>query len=338
MERRTLGRTGLKVTVLGLGGNGIERPTFSEAVEVINHALDKGINYMDTARIYTDSEDKIGSVLQKRREECHVSSKTRSRTRREALQDIKTSLKTLQTDRIDLLQLHNVRDEQVLRQVLSPDGAYQALVEAKKKGWIDHIGVTGHDRKLLTKAIKTEKFETIQVPFNFVETETADELIPTANELDVGIIIMKPLVGGATTYPREALRFILQHKVTTTIPGMATIGEVDENIDACSKLKPLTTDEMRMLKAEAEVLWKRHCHRCGYCLPCPQGIDIPQTFIQSDTIKHHRLYPYQQRARYKDFAPKASTCTKCGDCEKRCPYGLPVVDMMAEAQRLLEGP
>jgi predicted aldo/keto reductase-like oxidoreductase len=338
MERRTLGRTGLKVTVLGLGGNGIERPTTPEAVNVINHALDRGVNYLDTARIYTDSEEKIGNILKTRRDECYVSSKTRSRTRREALQDIKVSLKTLQTDHIDLLQLHNVRDEQVLKQVLSPDGAYQALLEAKKKGWIDHIGVTGHNRRLLTKAIKTEKFETVQVPFNFVETETAEELIPTAGKLDVGVIIMKPLVGGATTYPREALRFILQHKVTTTIPGMATIGEVDDNVEACTNLTPLTRDEMRLLKAEAEILGKRHCHRCGDCLPCPVGIDIPQTFIQSDTIKHHRLYPQQQRARYKDFAPKASECNRCGECEKRCPYGLPVVDMMAEAKRILEGP
>lgn len=337
MEKRTLGQTGLKVTILGLGGNGIERPTSPEAVNVINHVLDRGINYIDTARTYTDSEDKIGSVLRTRRDECHISSKTRSRTRREAIQDIKTSLKTLQTDRIDLMQLHNVRDEQVFKQVLTPDGAYQALIEAKKRGWIDHIGVTGHNRRLLTKVIKTGKFETVQVPFNHVEPETADELIPTANKLDVGVIIMKPLVGGATTYPREALRFILQHPVTTTIPGMATIGEVDENVEACSKLTPLTRGEMRVLKAEAEILGKRHCHRCGDCLPCPQGIDIPQTFIQSDTIKHHRLYPYQQRSRYKDFTPKASKCNQCGECEKNCPYGLPVVDMMAETKKLLEG-
>ncbi|MGB9847437.1 MAG: aldo/keto reductase, partial [Desulfotomaculales bacterium] len=207
MEMRQLGRTGLKVSLIGFGGIPIQRVNNEAAAVVLQAALAAGINFFDTARGYTDSEEKFGLVLGKGGLHPVIATKSMARTREEMAADIERSLKNLQVDYIDLYQLHNVRSREDLRQVLAPDGALAALREAQAAGKVRHVGITGHVVDVLAEAVQTGEFETVQFPFNAVEREGAARLLPLAEKLDMGVIVMKPLAGGALRPVRLALRF-----------------------------------------------------------------------------------------------------------------------------------
>ena len=202
LQKRRLGKTGLQVSVVGFGGIPIIALSRNEAEEVVRYAYDKGINYFDTARAYGDSEDKIGAALKEVRDEVIIATKTHQKTKEDAARaGLKQSLRNLQTDRIDLVQLHGIDSEKTLKKAMSSEGSLTALEEAKSKAKIDYIGISGHNPYVLEKAIKTEKFDTVLVPLNVLDRKAGDKLIPLAKELDVGIIIMKAMGGmwGTTT-------------------------------------------------------------------------------------------------------------------------------------------
>jgi hypothetical protein len=335
MKYRILGRTGLKVSVIGFGGIPIQRISEEMAGSIINTALDLGINFFDTARGYTDSEAKIGAALKKRRKEAIIATKSMARTRESMAADIQTSLETLGVDYIDLYQLHNVKDEAALEQVLSPNGALAALVEAKKDGVVKHIGITGHIKGVLIEALKTGQMETVQFPFNAVETSGAGELFELANNLEAGIIIMKPLAGGALKNAGAALRFILEYPVTTVIPGMDSLQQVKQNALVGEDQHPLSGDERKKLEEEAGSLGNAFCRRCEYCLPCPQGIDIPTVFLLDGYYTRYGLQDWA-RERYRGLPVKAGSCLECGQCEEKCPYGLSIRRMLADAAARLD--
>lgn len=332
LEKRRLGRTNLQVTALSFGGLPMQRCDVDEAAQVLNAALDAGINFIDTARAYTDSEEKIGRAIAGRRGEFYLATKSMARDRVGMARDIDTSLATMRTDHIDLYQVHNVKKQEDLDAVLAPGGALEALQAAQQAGKISHIGVTGHSVPLLIAAIKTGLFATVQVPFNFVEQDPAKELFPLAEKLDVGRIAMKPLGGGQLSHPVLALRFVLGRNITAAIPGMDRVAHVAENLQALRQYRPLTAEETAVLAAEAKELGNSFCRRCGYCMPCTAGIDIPQTFIfylQYTRYGMTKAIPQ----RYAGLPAPASACVECGLCEQRCPYNLPIRERMKQIAR-----
>lgn len=330
MKHRTLGKTGLRVSVIGFGGIPIQRVPAGEAGAIVNRALDLGINFFDTARGYTDSEAKLGAALKKRRTEAIIATKSMARTREGMASDIKKSLETLGVECIDLYQLHNVKDKAALEQVLSPEGALTALKEAKKDGLIKHIGITGHIKSFLLEALKTGELETVQFPFNAVELKGAQELLDLAGKKGAGVIVMKPLAGGALRNTSPALRFILEHPVSTVIPGMDMLKQVDENALAGSDPLPLSAEERKILEEEGGKLGVAFCRRCEYCQPCQQGIDIPSVFLFDGYYTRYDLKDWA-RDRYRALQAKADSCLGCGECEERCPYNLPIRRMLADA-------
>lgn len=330
MKYRTLGRTGLKVSVIGFGGIPIQRISIGEAGDIVNRALDLGINFFDTGRGYTDSEAKLGEVLSKRRKEAIIATKSMARSREGMASDIKKSLETLGVDYIDLYQLHNVKDKAALEQVLGPGGALEALKEAKKDGVVKHIGITGHIRSYLVEALKTGELETVQFPFNAVEVSGSEELLDLAGKTNIGVIVMKPLAGGALRNANLALRFILEYPVSIVIPGMDTMEQVNQNAEVGTQALPLSAEEKRVVQEEAEKLGDAFCRRCEYCRPCSQGIDIPMVFLLDGYYTRYDLKDWA-RERYGSMQTKADACIECGQCEERCPYNLPIRRRLADA-------
>lgn len=332
MEYRQLGKTGLKVSLMGFGGIPIQRVSSAAAEEIIAVALEKGINFIDTARAYTDSESKIGLALRNKRQQVVLATKSMARTKEKMQAEIETSLQHLQTDYIDLYQCHNVKTQEELEQVLAPGGAMEALEDAKKAGKIRHIGVTGHIIGTLQNIIKTQRFATLQVPYNFIERGPEELLFPTARKMGLGIIIMKPLAGGAYSRPDLALRFLLQQEVSTIIPGVDSIEQVSQNAELAQVRQPLTEVELEYLTLEAQKVGNRFCRRCEYCKPCPQGIDIPSCFIFEGYFERYNL-PGWAKERYQGLSVKADACEECGLCETRCPYNLPIREMLQKVHQ-----
>jgi hypothetical protein len=320
----------MQVSVVGFGGIPLQRIEAPAAEKVVRRAIELGINFFDTARAYTDSEEKLGAALKNKREQVIIATKSMARGKKGMAADIEKSLRTMDVDYIDLYQLHNVKDKRALEQVLAADGALAALSEAKEKGKIRHIGVTGHIKDILMRILRTGELKTVQFPFNPVESDGARELFELAGKLDVGVIAMKPMAGGALTNAKLALRFILEHPVTVAIPGMDSPGQVEENAAVGSELRGLSETEREGLSGLAAKLGARFCRRCEYCLPCQQGIDIPSVFLIDGYYVRYDLKDWAKE-RYRDMDVKADDCLECGECEERCPYNLPIREMLKDA-------
>lgn len=337
MDYRKLGRTGLLVSAVSMGGIPVQRVDESAAEDIIKCALETGINFFDTARAYTDSERKFGRVFGRNRQGGLIATKSMARTREAIAAEVDRSLADLQVEQIDLYQLHNVKDDAALEKVLAPDGALAALQEARRQGKIRFIGITGHIPKILVKAIGTGFFDTVQFPFNAIETAAAEELIPLAKKMNIGTIAMKPLAGGALTKAPAALRFILEQGLDTVIPGMDTAEQVMVNSEAGSPVRPLSAEERQELLREAASLGASFCRRCEYCQPCPQGIDIPMIFLLDGYWTRYNLKQWAVE-RYRPLPKNASHCVDCGECESRCPYELPIREKLIDSHRHLDVP
>ncbi|MEC9488870.1 MAG: aldo/keto reductase [Halanaerobium sp.] len=333
MKAKWLGKTGLKVQPLGFGGIPIQRINEEEAVTLIQEAIDRGINFIDTARGYTDSEKKIGLAIQGLREKIILASKSPALTYRDMKRDIEISLEQLGVETIELYQVHNLRSEDDFHALMASEGGYKALQEAREAGIIKHIGITGHDVDLLVETLKTGRFETVQAPFNAIEDQAKSELFSIARDREVGIIVMKPLAGGAIKSAGPALRYILEHDISVVIPGMENIQQLAENLQAAAA-PPLQDNERKALLAEADELGRTFCRRCGYCLPCPEGIDIPTIFILEGYHDRYQMADWA-RERYSNLAIQADRCEECGICEEKCPYQLPIREMLQTAHSKL---
>ena len=329
MEYRILGKTGLKVSRMGFGGIPIQRTTAAEAKKLIHYLMEQGINYIDTARGYTVSEEYLGEALEGIRDKFVVATKSMSRTKEAMAADIDISLKNLRTDYIDLYQVHNPTMAQ-LEQVLAPGGALEALLEAKEAGKIGHIGITAHALDVFERALELEWVETIMFPYNIVETQ-GEKLIAKCAQKNIGFIDMKPLAGGAIEDASLALRFICANEnVTVTIPGMAELHEIDQNIAACADTSPLTNEEKTAVNQVRSALGTNFCRRCNYCQPCAAGINISGVFLFEGYLSRYGLADWA-KGRYATLPVKASACIGCGACESRCPYGLPIRKMLKAA-------
>lgn len=333
MNYRELGSTGLKVSVVGFGGIPIQRIDDENAQKVIINAEEKGINFIDTARGYSVSEEYIGKSLEGRRDNWIIATKSMARDRESMMRDVNISLNNLKTDYIDLYQFHNIKTMEEYDKVLGEDGAYNVLVEYKNQGKIGHIGITSHSLDMLKIAIESGKFETIMYPYNIVENQ-AEDLFKRAKELNIGVIAMKPMAGGALTNGTLALKYILQNEnVTCAIPGMGTVEEVEENSNLGSNISLLTEEEKAEAKKIADELGTEFCRRCGYCAPCTKGIDIPSVFLFQGYKERYNLGQWAEE-RYAAMKHKPEECIECGICEERCPYDLPIRSMLKNAQKI----
>lgn len=329
-----LGKTGLKVSKIGLGGIPIQQLNQCDASKLIEKALEYGINFMDTARGYTVSESLIGNALTGGRKKVFLATKSMAREKDALKKDIEISLENFNTDYIDLYQFHNIPNLQELEKVMAPGGALETFVEYMQMGVIKHIGITSHNIEVIKKAIEYDIFETVQYPFNAIETQGLDTF-GKAYERNIGVIAMKPFAGGALSNKKAALKYILQNPhVTCAIPGMCSIEQLKENMGAMEEM-PLSEAEGEDLSKEAAELGERFCRRCGYCKPCPAGIDIPSVFVLESYYRRYNLADWATE-RYKSMPVKAGACEKCGLCETRCPYGLPIRDMLESAKKVFE--
>lgn len=328
-----LGNTDMKIKRVGFGGIPIQRITQEDTVKVIDELEAQGINFIDTARGYTVSEEFIGNALEGRRDKFFIATKSMSRDYESMKNDIEISLKNLKTDYIDLYQLHNVNEKE-FDTIFNKNMAYEALLEAKAAGKIKHIGITSHAIETIEKAVQTDKFATIQFPYNIVEDQ-ADKTFRIAHEKGIGTIVMKPLAGGALDDATLAIKYILSKDyVSVAIPGMDSIEQVRQNVNVLDDLE-LTDEENKKIEEIRSTLGKRFCRRCEYCMPCPVNINIPTNFLLEGYYTRYNLKDWAKE-RYASLAVKASDCVECGKCETKCPYQLPIREMLKEVSSKLK--
>lgn len=328
MEYRILGKTGLKISTLGFGGIPIQRIDADGTRVLMEHLVEEGINFIDTARGYTVSEGYLGYALEGIREKFVIATKSMARTRDAMAADIETSLQNLKTGYIDLYQCHNPSLAQ-LEQICGEGGALEALTEAKSSGKIRHIGLTAHSLEVFEKALELPWVETIMFPYNIVESQGTG-LIEKCAEKNVGFIVMKPLAGGAIDDATLALRYVCSNPhISVVIPGMAELKEIRQNAAAVADTTPLTEAEQEKIQLIRKELGNQFCRRCNYCAPCAVGIPIPNIFTFEGYLSRYGLASWAKE-RYASLPKNASDCIGCGICETRCPYHLPIRSMLKE--------
>lgn len=331
MEYVTLGKTGLSVSRMGLGGIPIQKSSAAQVRVLLEKLSSEGVNYIDTARGYTVSEVFLGEALEGMRDRFILATKSMARTKEAMAADIETSLKNFRTDYIDLYQVHNPSMEDLDR-VLAEDGALAALLDAKKAGKIGHLGLTAHSAAVFERALSLDWVETIMFPYNIVESQGA-ELIRKCTEKNIGFIDMKPLAGGAIEDASLALRYVSSNPdVSVIIPGMYSTEEVTQNLAAISNLSPLTEDELSRMDAVRRALGTNFCRRCNYCAPCTVGINISGVFLFAGYLQRYDLGEWGY-GRYSSLPVKADACIECGKCESRCPYHLPIREMLKKCAK-----
>ncbi|MCI5902261.1 MAG: aldo/keto reductase [Blautia sp.] len=330
MEYVTLGKTGLKVSRMGFGGIPIQKCSEKEVTVLMKALAERGVNYIDSARGYTVSESLIGQAIEGIRNRFVLATKSMSRTREAMAADIDISLKNFRTDHIDLYQVHNP-SEADLDKVVAPGGALEALLEAKEEGKIRHIGLTAHSVQVFERALEMDWVETIMFPYNIVESQGA-ELIRKAAEKNVGFIDMKPMAGGAIEDASLALRYICANPdVTIVIPGIYCVEELEQNLAAVEDTTPLCAEELEKIETIRQQLGENFCRRCNYCQPCTAGINISGVFLFAGYLQRYDLGEWGY-GRYQALPVKPDACVDCGECESRCPYHLPIREMLKKCE------
>ena len=328
MNTIKLAGTDLEISEIGFGGIPIIALSMNEAVSIVKYCFDYGITFFDTANMYLSSEEKIGTALEAVREKVVIATKTAQRDAKEVAAHIDLSLRQLKTDWIDLYQLHNVSNQETLKQVLGPHGAFEAARKACDAGKIRHIGISSHSIPTALEALKTGLFQTLQFPFNFIENDPANELFPQARRCDVGLIGMKPLGGGLLERADLCFGFLQQHPDIVPIPGIRAQKEADEIIGLYANPKLLTKADLKEMENIRSVLGEKFCHRCEYCMPCEQGVQIPSVLIFQAVAK--RLPREGVTAWLGKAMESVAECIECGECEQKCPYNLPIADLLKE--------
>ncbi|MBT3362498.1 MAG: aldo/keto reductase [Chloroflexi bacterium] len=328
MQKVTLKRTGLTVSRIGFGGLPIQRLDDQKAIAVIKRCLNLGVNLIDTANGYTTSEGNIGkAIADYPRDKIVIASKTRARDYKTAKEHIKLSLERLNTDYIDLYELHNVSDLPVLDQILAKDGALSALQEAQQAGIIKHVGISSHGHETALASAKLNCFETLMYPFNFIGHEPGHEVLAACRDNNIDFFAMKPLGGGRLDNSNLAFKYLLNIPDVVPFVGIEKPSEIEEIADIEQNMAPLTPAEQREIQQLRDEIGDRFCRRCRYCLPCPQGIAIPLINNLVTMIQHDSAEDCFGSGMIAKMAEKGRECTECGECEQKCPYDLPIIQM-----------
>ena len=325
METIRLGRTDLMVSKTAFGALPIQRISKEDAVKLVRRAYDAGINYFDTANAYTDSEEKLGEALRGVRQNVVISTKSGGKDKKTVQAHIEESLRRLQTDYIDLFQVHNPAE---LPDINDPDGPFAAALEARQKGYIRHIGITNHRLKVAHAAIESGNFETLQFPFCYLATEKDLELVALCREHDMGFIAMKGLSGGLLNNAEACYAFMQEHPTVVPIWGIQHEWELDQWLELTERNPRLTPELQAVIDRDRRELAGNFCRSCGYCLPCTAGIDIPQAARMMQLLGRSPYRPYMSDEWYAKMH-KIEECVHCDACKSRCPYGLDTPALLA---------
>jgi aryl-alcohol dehydrogenase-like predicted oxidoreductase len=324
MLETTLGRTGLRVNKDGFGALPVQRIEPARAVPLLRRALEGGINYFDSARAYTDSEEKLGAALDSRRTGVILATKTTSGTAEGFWRDLETSLKTLRTDYIDVYQFHN---PQTCPRPEDGSGLYEAMLRARDQGKIRFIGITNHRLPVAREAVESGLYDTLQFPFSYLSDEKDEALVRLCAEKQVGFIAMKALSGGLITDVAAARAWIAAFENAVPIWGIQREVELDALFAAMKKDAPLTEEQRARISADREELTGAFCRACGYCLPCPAEIQIGSCARMSLLLRRMPPAPFLTETWQREMA-KIDHCKNCGHCRAHCPYGLDTPNLL----------
>ena len=318
MVKVTLGNTGITVEKNAFGALPIQRVSAQEAVKLLRKAYESGVTFFDTARFYTDSEEKLGEAFDGMREKVYIATKTGATDAEGFWKDIHTSLKNLRTDYIDIYQFHNPA---FCPKPGDGSGLYEAMLEAKEKGMVRHIGITNHRLSVAHEAVESGLYETLQFPFCYLATEKDIELVEKCREAGMGFIAMKALSGGLITNSAAAYAFLAQYGHVLPIWGVQRESELDEFLSYIDNPPAMDEGLAAVIAKDREELLGDFCRGCGYCMPCPVGIEINNCARMSLLIRRSpsaaQLTPQAQ-----EKMKKIESCLHCGRCKSKCPYGL----------------
>ncbi len=321
--------TDLQLARVSFGAIPIRSLSFDESRRVILESCEYGINFFDTARGYGDSEEKLGYALQDRRQEVVLATKTARRTLDEAREELETSLSNLETDYIDLYQLHNVSSDEDFEKIMADGGALEALREAQDEGLVRYVGVTSHDTETSKRLIRSGEFVSIMIPLNFMEDDFTSEVLPLAQKHNVAVINMKPFAGGMIEEASLALRYVLGTEgITLTIPGMSSVEEVQENVGFADSPQELTEAELAELEEFKNEIGSEFCRSCDYCQPCPNEVEISRVLRSMRGFR--RLGQSWLKDNLSMIRKNVQACEDCGVCLPRCPYNLDIPRLLQE--------
>ncbi len=318
MVKVTLGTTGITVEKNSFGALPIQRISKEAAVGLLKKAYEHGVTFFDTARFYTDSEEKVGEAFAGMRKKVYIATKTGAQNVEDFWKDLNTSLTNLQTDYIDIYQFHN---PPFCPKPGDGTGLYEAMLEAKEKGLIRHIGITNHRLNVANEAVDSGLYETLQFPFCYLATKKDIELVNKCKEAGMGFIAMKALSGGLITNSAAAYAYLAQFDHVLPIWGVQRESELDEFLSYIDN-PPAMTDEIKaVIEKDRKELLGEFCRGCGYCMPCPVGIEINNCARMSLLIRRSpsnlQLTPQMQ-----EKMKLIEKCLNCGQCKNKCPYGL----------------
>lgn len=318
MANVTLGRTGITVNKNGFGALPIQRISVEDAVHLLRKAYENGITFFDTARAYTDSEVKLGQAFAGMRDKIYIASKTGSMTPEGFRKDLETTLSNLQTDHLDLYQFHNPA---VCPKPGDGSGMYECMLEAKAQGKIRHIGITNHRLAVAHEAIDSGLYETLQFPFSYLSTEKELELVEKCEKADMGFIAMKALSGGLINNSAAAYAWLAKFPHVLPIWGVQREKELDEFLSYVENPPALTEELQAIIDHDREELQGEFCRGCGYCMPCPAGIEI-NTCARMSLLIRRAPSAAQLTPRAQEMMGKIENCLHCGRCKSKCPYEL----------------
>ncbi len=366
MEKREFGKTGLKTSLLGFGGFHLLEIPVAEAEYLLNSYLDAGGNYIETAASYGngESERKIGRSVANRRDEYILATKTGDRTKDKCLESLDRSLKNLCTDHVDLLIMHGVGTMKELDTILGPDGALSGALQAKQEGKVKFIGISMHGQPdVLIRALKEYPFDAVMTTINYYDhfnfPEIQEELVPLALAKESALILMKPVADGLLWRSSEqGFRYAFSQPVSIVVTGINNREMLETDLKYAEEFTPMTEEEIENLYTNAPELGDYVCRQCGKCIPCPEGIPIPEVFkyegyydrqMGDGIVTNASDYALKERLRfwfgnkglamerYATLDIKADKCTECGLCTPKCPYGIDIIRKLSIADYKLAG-
>ena len=318
-----LGKTNLEVNKNGFGALPIQRRNEKDSIDILKMAYDNGIDFYDTARFYTDSEEKMGKAFKNIREDIYIATKTAMETPEEFWKDLETSLKNLKTDYIDLYQFHNIS--------FCPkkeDELYKAMLEAKNQGLVNHIGITTHKYTIANEALESRLYETLQYPFSYLSGKDEIKIVEKCKQLDVGFIAMKAMGGGLLKNSKASYAYINQFDNVLPIWGIQNICELEEFL-TYDETTVLNDELKQIIENDKKELGDNFCRGCGYCMPCPEDINISLCARMSLWIRRFPTEPYLTEE-YQKIMNETQNCLECYACVDNCPYELDIPKLLKE--------
>lgn len=329
MEMVRLGKTEITVPKNGFGALPVQRVSLEDGVKLLRNAYEGGFRFFDTARAYSDSEEKLGEALADVREHIFLATKTMAKDGEGFKRDLDASLKLLKTDYIDIYQFHN---PSFCPKPGDGSGLYEAMEEAKRQGVVRHIGITNHRIHVARESIESGLYETLQFPFCYLATDKDLELVEMCKEADMGFIAMKALSGGLITNSAAAYAYLAQYDNVLPIWGVQRQSELEEFLRYMDEPPALTEELRAVIEGDRKELSGNFCRGCGYCMPCPVGIEI-NTCARMSLLIRRSPSDKQLTEKAQAMMKKIENCLHCGACAKKCPYGLDTPKLLEENYR-----